>query len=195
MFNKKKGGESNKNSNETSPPNKIEAPPLKPFSSKGKHAPNKPPVSTSFQPDITRRKSDLPSSPIRRIDHSIGGAFDSRRLVVGRDIQLKGKITACDKLIVEGHVEITLPEAQSIEVASTGFFRGMAEVTEADISGNFEGSLKAHELLIVRSSGRVSGTIRYGKIVIESGGEISGDTKNIASDTKNSVEKKSSKVK
>ena len=195
MFNKKKGDDSNNSSNETSPPNKIEAPPLKPFSSKGKHAPNKPHVSTSFQPDITRRKSDLPSSPIRRNERSIGGVYDNRRLVVGRDIRLKGEITACDKLIVEGHVEITLPEAQSIEVAATGFFGGTAEVTEADISGNFEGSLKAHELLIVRSSGRISGTIRYGKIVIESGGEICGDTKNIAADSKNTVEKKSDRVK
>ncbi len=195
MFNKKKDNTEEKQINKDAPDGTIEAPPLKPFSGKAKHSPSKPPVSTAFQPDITRRQSDFPSAARLRTERSLGSSYDSRRLVVGRDIRLKGEITACDKLLVEGHVEIVLPEAGSIEIASSGFFKGKAEVNEADISGNFEGSLKAHDLLIVRSGGRVSGTIRYGKIVVESGGEISGDTKNLSKsktspDEKNSTNKK-----
>ena len=62
-----------------------------------------------------------------------------------------------------------------IEVMPTGFYKGSANVQDADISGNFEGSLLATEILTVRKGGRISGSVRYGKIVIESGGEISGD--------------------
>ena len=112
---------------------------------------------------------------MRRTERKIGNESDDRRLVVGRDIRLTGEITACDKLVVEGHVEIALPGAGIIEIAPSGFFKGKAEVQEADISGRFEGDLIAHERLIVRSGGKISGTIRYGNIVIESGGEISGD--------------------
>ena len=90
-------------------------------------------------------------------------------------------------------MEIALPEAGSIEIASSGYFKGTAEVNEADISGNFEGTLKAHDILIIRSGGRVSGTIRYGKIVVESGGEVSGDTKNISDDNDGFMKKRSPK--
>jgi cytoskeletal protein CcmA (bactofilin family) len=77
--------------------------------------------------------------------------------------------------VVEGRTEVSLPNARIIEVAPSGFFKGSAEVEEADISGRFEGELTARDRLVVRNGGRISGTIRYGRIVIESGGEISGD--------------------
>lgn len=152
-----------------------EAPPLKPFSRKGSHAPAKPPYASGHMADIPRRSPDLPSAPARRIDRPRTSDMDSRRLIVGRDIQLSGEITACDKLVVEGHVEIALPGARILEIAQSGFFKGSAEVDEADISGRFEGELIAQERLIVRSGGRIHGTVRYGRIVIESGGEIAGD--------------------
>lgn len=151
------------------------APPLKPFSKKGSHAPAKPPSSSNHMPELQRRGPDLPSAPARRIDRPRTNEVESRRLIVGRDIQLNGEITACDKLIVEGHVEVALPGARVLEISPSGFFKGAAEVDEADISGRYEGDLIARDRLIVRSGGRVHGTVRYGRIVIESGGEISGD--------------------
>ena len=94
---------------------------------------------------------------------------------MGRDIRLSGEITACDKLVVEGRVEVTLSNARAIEVAPSGHFKGAAEVDEADISGRYEGDLVARETLIVRASGHIKGKVSYGRIVIESGGEVSGD--------------------
>jgi cytoskeletal protein CcmA (bactofilin family) len=146
------------------------APPLKPFSRKGSHAP-----ATSFQPEIPRRIPDIPSPSSRRLDRPMGEQGDSRRLVVGREISLKGEITSCDKLVVEGVVEVALSGARAIEVAPSGHFTGNADVAEADISGRFEGELIARERLIVRAGGHVKGTVRYGRIVIESGGEVTGD--------------------
>lgn len=151
------------------------APPLKPFSRKGSHAPAKPPAATSFQPEIPRRIPDIPSPSSRRLDRPMGDQGDSRRLVVGREISLKGEITSCDKLVVEGVVEVSLSGARAIEVSPSGHFTGNADVAEADISGRFEGELIARERLIVRAGGHVKGTVRYGRIVIESGGEVTGD--------------------
>jgi cytoskeletal protein CcmA (bactofilin family) len=110
------------------------------------------------------------------------GVAESKKLVVGREIRLSGEITACDKLVVEGQVEASLSDARVIEVAPTGYFKGDAQVNEADISGRYEGELIAKDKLIVRSSGRISGSIRYGRIVIESGGEISGDMRALSQD-------------
>jgi len=165
------------------------APPLKPFSRKGTHVPAKPPTATSFQPEIPRRVPDIPSSPAsRRVDRPMGSLAggvasdaDASRLVVGRDIRLSGEITACDTLVVEGGVEVALSNARVIEVAPTGHFTGTAEVEEADISGRYEGDLVAREKLIVRAGGHIKGKIRYGRIVIESGGEVSGDMQTLQS--------------
>jgi len=154
----------------------ISSPPLKPFSRKGSHAPAKPPTSSSFHPDVSRRAvPDIPGIPPRRLDRQIATDADSKRLVIGRDICLSGEITSCDRLVVEGQVEAVLPNARIIEVAPTGFFKGSADVEEADVSGRYEGELIVRDRLIVRAGGRIRGAIRYGRIVIESGGQISGD--------------------
>jgi cytoskeletal protein CcmA (bactofilin family) len=100
---------------------------------------------------------------------------ENKKLIVGQDIHLSGEITSCDRLVVEGRVEASLTNARVIEVAPNGFFKGDAQVEEADISGRYEGTLIAYDKLTVRTGGRVSGSIRYGNIIIESGGEISGD--------------------
>ena len=54
-------------------------------------------------------------------------------------------------------------------------FAGTVGIDLAEIHGRFEGELTARKQLVIRSTGRVSGKIRYGKITIEEGGELSGD--------------------
>ena len=154
----------------------LAAPPLKPFTRKGSHMPAKAPAggASTMRHDIPRRTADTPA-PARRFDRLRPGESESKKLTVGRDICLRGEITSCDKLIVEGRVEVALEDARAIEIAPTGFFKGRAEVDEADVSGLYEGELIARELLTVRAGGRINGTVRYGRIVIEAGGEISGD--------------------
>ena len=107
-----------------------------------------------------------------------------RKLTVGPGIRLKGEITDCDTLVVEGHVEVSA-KSRLIEIAETGTLIGDIEVKTANVSGRFDGSLNANERLMIRSTGRVSGKIRYDIIEIESGGRISGDveTKEEAKDS------------
>jgi cytoskeletal protein CcmA (bactofilin family) len=136
-------------------------------------------ATTSHRADAARRVNESGATP-RRFERRNVGDTDSKKLTVGRDIRLKGEITSCDKLIVEGSVEATLNQARAIEVAASGHFKGDAQVDEADISGVYEGQLIARSKLTVRAGGRVSGSIRYGRIVIESGGEIAGDMQTLS---------------
>ncbi|MBM08929.1 MAG: hypothetical protein CMF69_05030 [Magnetovibrio sp.] len=115
----------------------------------------------------------LPAS--RHMDRPRGSESDPTSLLISRNINLEGKITSCEKLIVEGIVDASLPNAKVIEIAPSGHFTGKANVDEADISGRFDGELIASERLIVRAGGHINGKIRYGRIVIESGGEVVGD--------------------
>ena len=160
----------------------LSAPPLKPFSRKGTHTPAKPPTSPTFHPEISRRAPpEIPGVAARRPDRGIADNGDTKQLVIARDVCISGEITSCDRLIVEGRLEVSLPHARIIEVAPSGFFKGSADVEEADISGRFEGELIARDRLVVRAGGLINGTIRYGCIVIEPGGEISGDMQALAS--------------
>lgn len=95
-------------------------------------------------------------------------------LTVGAGIHLKGEITNCQTLIVEGHVEGSAKSAV-LQIADGGAFAGEADTDVAVVSGNFEGTLKVAERLVIRASGRASGNIRYASIAIEAGGQISGD--------------------
>src|SRR5581483_10357249 len=100
---------------------------------------------------------------------------EGKRLIVGRDISLTGEITACDVLVVEGKVEASLGDSRMIEIAESGLFKGQAEIDSAEVAGRYEGNLTVRDRLFVRSTGKVMGTIRYGRLEIECGGELVGD--------------------
>ncbi len=100
---------------------------------------------------------------------------EGRKLIVGREIVLSGQITSCERLVVEGRVEASLSESRFIEIAESGVFKGMAEIENAEVAGTFEGTLTVRQKLWIRATGKVTGTVRYGKIEIEEGGQISGE--------------------
>ncbi|QRR32662.1 polymer-forming cytoskeletal protein [Hydrogenophaga sp. YM1] len=97
------------------------------------------------------------------------------KLTVGPNIKLKGvEITDCDTLVVEGTVEATM-DSRVIQIAQQGAFKGSCEVDLAEIYGTIDGNLTVRQKLVIHATGRVTGRIRYGKIVIEEGGQLSGD--------------------
>ena len=96
-------------------------------------------------------------------------------LIVGPDVKLKGaEILDCDTLVVEGRVEATM-DSRLIRIAEKGAFVGKVSIDIAEIHGSFEGELTARSQLIIHSTGRVSGTIRFGKLVVAEGGELNGE--------------------
>ena len=97
------------------------------------------------------------------------------KLTVGPNIKLKGvEITDCDTLVVEGSVEATM-DSRMIQISERGSFKGSAEIDVAEIRGSFEGNLTVRQKLVIYATGKVTGRIRYGKVVIEEGGQLSGE--------------------
>jgi cytoskeletal protein CcmA (bactofilin family) len=97
------------------------------------------------------------------------------KLTVGPNIKLKGvEITDCDTLVVEGSVEATM-DSRVIQISERGSFKGSAEIDIAEIRGEFDGTLTARQKLVIYATGKVTGRVRYGKIVIEEGGQLSGE--------------------
>ena len=110
---------------------------------------------------------------------AIGPATAGSQLFVGPNIKLRGvEVSDCDVLIVEGHVEATV-HSKAMHIAKPGTFKGVALIDTAEIDGEFSGELTARTKLIVHGTGRVSGTIRYGRLVVADGGALSGDVQRI----------------
>ncbi|MEO8411875.1 MAG: polymer-forming cytoskeletal protein [Propionivibrio sp.] len=97
------------------------------------------------------------------------------RLIVGPEVKLKGaEILDCDTLVVEGRVEATM-DSRVLRIAENGSFAGKVSIDIAEIHGIFEGELTARSQLIIHSTGRVSGTVHFGKLVVDEGGELCGE--------------------
>ena len=105
------------------------------------------------------------------------GQQDAKTLTVGRDITLKGDITKCDTLIVEGRIDATLNSARALEISRGGRFVGSATVEMATISGRFDGDLDVARALRITASGKLTGNVSYGRLEIEQGGEVLGNIK------------------
>lgn len=127
---------------------------------------------TPGRPEMTTQPAALqprrtPAMP------EVGGP--AGRLTVGPDIRLKSAaIEDCDTLYVEGRVEAAMG-SRVLQIEQSGVFVGAAKIDEAEIHGRFEGELTARERLVIHKTGRVTGTIRYGRLTIEEGGEVAGD--------------------
>ena len=148
-------------------PGVYPAPPLsaEPFSAE-------PVQSVAQEPAITAEPEIRAAAP----STEPGGS----RLIVGPDVKLKGaEILDCDTLVVEGRVEATM-DSRVIRIAEGGSFSGKVGIDVAEIYGSFEGELTARDQLIIHATGRVRGKIRYGKLLIESGGAISGEVETLS---------------
>jgi cytoskeletal protein CcmA (bactofilin family) len=140
-------------------------------------APPEPPVR-HIDLSETKPLSSSPKLSPDSDDTSTAGRSDTqgnKRLIVGEGIRLSGEINSCDRLVVEGEVEVTLNDTLALEITSSGRFTGGCEVEEADISGIYEGDLTVRNTLFVRGTGRITGTIRYGQLELERGGQIAGN--------------------
>ena len=107
---------------------------------------------------------------------------DSGELVIGRGIQVKGQIGACKTLVVEGELDASV-EVRLLRLLEGGEFKGAAVVHDADLMGCFDGRLTVTGRLRLSPGARVAGQIRYRRIVIEEGGEITGDVAVLSSGT------------
>ncbi|MGH8618003.1 MAG: bactofilin family protein [Burkholderiales bacterium] len=113
---------------------------------------------------------------------SVPVSTEGSKLIVGPGIQLKGvEIKDCDTLIVEGHVEASM-DSRAIEIAAAGSYAGNAGIDVAEIHGQFSGEITVRKCLTIRATGKVSGKIRYLKLVIEEGGELMGDIQTLAAE-------------
>ena len=154
-------------------------PPVSPTRLSGIRAPSPAPIApreatSAGAPTVHAQPAPEPAPAVPVLNDAPGS-----KLFVGINIKLKGvEISDCDALVIEGQVEATV-HSKLMQVAQPGTLHGTALIDVAEIHGEFSGELTARTRLVVHGTGRVSGTIRYGKLIVEEGGELSGDVKRL----------------
>lgn len=136
----------------------------------------------AVQPSFLNPRGPGPG-PARASPSQPASAEAAATLVVGPGVHVKGQeIADCDTLMVDGTLEVSM-QARMLRIAERGAFKGEVTVDVAEIRGRFEGTLTARQKLVVFSSGRVSGRVSYGSLVIEEGAELTGEVERKAAET------------
>jgi cytoskeletal protein CcmA (bactofilin family) len=99
-------------------------------------------------------------------------------LFVGEGVVLKGNFQVPDIASISGIIEGELT-AKQILIEATGVVHGKLSGESIDIRGEANESVSSTRSLIIRSTGKVTGSIHYAEIEIEKGGHLHGDLHNI----------------
>jgi cytoskeletal protein CcmA (bactofilin family) len=95
-------------------------------------------------------------------------------IFIGRGVTFQGSIKAPNQARIDGQIQGEL-EAQDVFIGPTGSVSGNTTANLVDVHGQINQSVVSRELLIIRSTGKVTGSLQYGDIQIERGGQFLGD--------------------
>jgi cytoskeletal protein CcmA (bactofilin family) len=101
-------------------------------------------------------------------------------LIVTEDTVIRGvrELRNCRQLEVFGYLEGDVA-AKAVLVHKSGRLFGKVKSDSAVIHGTLQGEVVVKNLIDIRSSGNVSGNIKYGKLALEEGGNLSAEVRNV----------------
>jgi cytoskeletal protein CcmA (bactofilin family) len=94
-------------------------------------------------------------------------------IFIGAGVEFKGDMTVPGTASIDGKFEGTL-KAKSLIVGQSGNVSGQISAETAEVRGTVGDNLTVQNKLTVRSSGSISGSVSYAKIMVEEGGELAG---------------------
>lgn len=97
---------------------------------------------------------------------------NSPSTLIGRDVTIKGDISASADLHIDGRIEgditcATLTQGESSTIVGT------ITTETARLAGTINGSISARELTVLRTA-RIEGDVQYDALTIEQGAEVEG---------------------
>jgi cytoskeletal protein CcmA (bactofilin family) len=101
-----------------------------------------------------------------------------KSIFIGNGVTFKGSISAPNQAIISGSVEGDLV-AKDVLIGASGVVSGTTDAEFIDVKGELNESVTSKSVLIVRSTGKVSGDVTYGELEIERGGKIKGNMKQV----------------
>lgn len=99
-------------------------------------------------------------------------------LILGEDAILKGDVKNAKRVEIHGYAEGDV-SADAIVVHKGGRLFGGIKSTSADVSGILQGDVRVQELISIKSSGSVAGNVKYGRLAMEEGADLTASVRNV----------------
>jgi cytoskeletal protein CcmA (bactofilin family) len=99
-------------------------------------------------------------------------------MTIAAGTEFMGQIRGGDLVEINGVAEGTIVTRRLL-IAPGGRFKGSLRADEVLVHGELRGDATVQKLLTISATGDVVGRIRYGQLVLERGGHLSADMKNV----------------
>ncbi|MFA7305281.1 MAG: polymer-forming cytoskeletal protein [Hyphomicrobium sp.] len=99
-------------------------------------------------------------------------------LILGEGAVLKGEVKQGRRVEVWGYVEGGVT-ASELVVQEGGKVFGNVKADTAEVYGTLQGDVRVQQLFSLKSTGTAAGKIRYGRLAMEKGAELSAHVRNI----------------
>jgi cytoskeletal protein CcmA (bactofilin family) len=99
-------------------------------------------------------------------------------LIIGEGAVLKGEVKNGKRVEVWGYIEGGVSVSEVI-VQEGGKLFGQIDTNTAEIRGTVQGDVRVHQLIAIKRTGSASGKIKYGRLTMEEGAELSAHVRNI----------------
>jgi cytoskeletal protein CcmA (bactofilin family) len=98
--------------------------------------------------------------------------------LIREDMIIKGSIRRCRQLEVQGYIEGEV-EAGSLLVHEGGRVFGKIRADNIEVLGIVQGDVVVKHLCHIRSTGKMAGSVIYGELAMEAGGDLTADVRNV----------------
>lgn len=99
-------------------------------------------------------------------------------LVLLQDAIIKGEIRNCRQFHLYGYVEGTVATDELI-IYEGGRCYGTVRAGTAQIAGSLQGNIFVKNLITIQRTGDVAGSVQYGQLAMDHGGNLSADLRNV----------------
>ncbi len=95
----------------------------------------------------------------------LGGQRNS----IEKNTKIKGEIVSQADFRIDGKLDGNLKTSGKVVIGKDGYIHGKVECVNADIEGSFNGELLVSELLSLKASAVIEGTVSVKKLAVEPG--------------------------
>ncbi|NVN17035.1 polymer-forming cytoskeletal protein [Muricauda sp. HICW] len=88
---------------------------------------------------------------------------------IEKNTTIKGDITSEADFRIDGKLEGNVTTSGKVVIGKDGYINGKVECVNADIEGKFNGELNVKDLLSLKSSAYIEGTVSVAKLAVEPG--------------------------
>ena len=88
---------------------------------------------------------------------------------IEKNAKIEGEITSEADFRIDGKLEGNVKTSGKIVIGKDGYIKGKVECVNADIEGKFNGELQVSDLLSLKASAVIEGTVTVAKLAVEPG--------------------------